>query len=238
VGLSWSPDGKDIAIVSAGPNANPRTARCAELTLYVVPIHGAAPALLPAGRHVGCDVAWSPQGDAIAYDNGGIWAIRPDGTNRHQISETGGGGQWSSDGAELTFGAVIHLPSGRTDRYRAFGVVNADGTHFHIVTTHAYNEYGRVWSPTGRHILYGRQDRLGIYVIGADGRNNRRVTRDAPPQAAWGALAWSPGGGSIVYTAGDIGNTDLYVIGIDGRGKVRLTSTPDSDIAPSWAGPS
>ena len=51
--------------------------------------------------------------------------------------------------------------------------------------------------------------------------------------------ARSPGhlGNSIVYTTGDIGNTDLYVIGIDGRGKVRLTSTPDSDIAPSWAGP-
>ena len=71
-------------------------------------------------------------------------------------------------------------------------------------------------------------------MIGADGRGDHRVTRDSPPQAGWGALAWSPDGGSIVYATGDIGNTDLYVIGLDGRGKVRLTSTPDSDIAPSW----
>ena len=129
---------------------------------------------------------------------------------------------------------MIHLRTGITDRYRAFAVVNAGGTGFHVVTTHAYNEYGRVWSPSGRRILYGRADRQGIYTIGADGRGNQRVTRDSPPQAGWGALAWSPNGGSIVYTTGGTDNTDLYLIGIDGRGKVRLTSTPDIDVAPSW----
>ena len=234
VGLSWSPDSKEIAIVSAGADADLRTAACPKLTLYVVPIDGATPSVLPGGGHVGCEVAWSPRGDEIAYDSGGIWVVRPDGTGRRQIARQGGGAQWSADGAQLSFGVAIHLRNGFTDRYRAFGVVNADGTHFHVVTTHAYNEYGQVWSPSGRRILYGRADRKGIYVIGADGRNNHRVTRDSPPQAGWGALAWSPSGGSIVYTTGGTDNTDLYLIGIDGRGKVRLTSTPDLDIAPSW----
>jgi Tol biopolymer transport system component len=71
-------------------------------------------------------------------------------------------------------------------------------------------------------------------VIGADGRNNKRVTRDSPPRADWGALAWSPGGGSIVYTTDRTGNGDLYVIGVDGRGKVQITSTPETDIDPTW----
>ena len=71
-------------------------------------------------------------------------------------------------------------------------------------------------------------------MIGADGRNDHRVTRDAPPQAGWGALAWSPTGDSIAYTAGGTDNTDLYLIGIDGRGKFRLTATSDQDINPSW----
>ena len=71
-------------------------------------------------------------------------------------------------------------------------------------------------------------------MIDADSRHNHRVTRDSPPEAAWGALAWSPTGGSIVYTTGTADNTDLYVIGADGRNKVRLTSTPDIDIDPSW----
>lgn len=60
------------------------------------------------------------------------------------------------------------------------------------------------------------------------------MTRDPPPQADWGALAWSPNGGSIVYDTGTYNNTDLYVIGADGRGKVQLTSTPDIDIDPTW----
>src|SRR5207253_2072658 len=112
---------------------------------------------------------------------------------------------------------------------------NADGTHFHVVTRHAYTEYEEVWSPVGRRVLYGKADRKGIYTIGADGRNDRKVTRDSPPQAAWRALAWSPDARSIVYTRGGTGNSDLYVIGIDGRGRFRLTSTPDNDIDPSWS---
>ena len=69
-------------------------------------------------------------------------------------------------------------------------------------------------------------------MIGADGRNNHRVTRDAPPQAGWGALAWSPTGDSIAYTAGGTDNTDLYLIGIDGRDKFQLTATPDKRHRP------
>ena len=237
VGLSWSPDGKEIAIVSAGPNANFRTALCARLGLYVVPVDGSATRSLQAGRHIGCGVAWSPRGDEIAYDNGGVWAIRPDGSNRRKITSQGGGAQWSSDGTQLAFNVAIHrvgMPRLARDRYHVFAAVNADGTNFHLVTTHAYNEYGQVWAPSGREILYGRADRQGIYVINSDGRNNHRVTHDSPPQAGWGAFAWSPSGRTIVYTTGGTDNTDLYLIGIDGRGKVQLTSTPDIDIAPSW----
>jgi Tol biopolymer transport system component len=239
VGLSWSPDGERIAIIAAGPNAKPQTLWCSKLGLYVVPIGGGSPRSL-TGNRVGCDVDWSPRGDEIAYsatgpDRGGTRAIHPDGTGDRRITSKASGGQWSADGAQLAFNVAIHPRAGITDRYRAFAVVNANGTGYHLVTTHAYNEYGEAWSPHGHQILYGRADRKGIYLIGPDGRNNHRVTHDSPPQAGWGAFAWSPNGGSIVYTAGDTDNTDLYVIGIDGRGKAQLTNTPDIDISPSWA---
>ena len=73
-------------------------------------------------------------------------------------------------------------------------------------------------------------------MIDPNSRNNHRVTRDSPPQAGWGALAWSPTGGSIVYThaVSKTGKTDLYVTGIDGRDKFQLTNTPELDINPSW----
>lgn len=229
--LSWSPDGKQIAIVSAGPNATIRANK--DLSVVIVPVSGAPPVTLPAGRHVGWDVAWSPLGDEIAYENGGIWLIRPDGTGRRQVATVGGGPHWSADGDVLAFGIAVHVGA-RTDRYRAFGAVNADGTGYHVITRHAYNEYGLAWSPTGRRILYGRADGKGVYVIGADGRGNHRVTPDAPPAAGWGAIAWSPDGSSIVYTTGSYEDTDLYLVGADGRRKVQLTSSPDIDISPSW----
>ena len=232
VGLSWSPDSKSIALVSPGPDANPRTTSCSRMTLYVVPAGGRSPVSVVGGRHIGCDVAWSPRGDKIAYNNGGIWVTRPDGTGRRQISRLGGGPEWSSDGAQVAFGVALPLRRGWTDRYRAFAVVNADGTHYHLVTTHAYNEYGQAWSPSTRRLLYAA-DRRGSYVIGADGRGNRRVTRVAAA-GRLGRPAWSPSGTAIIYTRGGTGNTDLYLIGLDGRGKVPLTSTPDIDIAPTW----
>ena len=240
VALSWSPDGKEVAFLPPGSNLNERNAPCGETTLYVVPIRGGPPEPLPSGR-AGCGVAWSPRGDEIAYDGNGISVIGADGTGRRRVSPVGGGVWWSADGGQLAFRVAIGLRNGFTDRYRAFAVANADGTGFHVVTTHAYNEYGVAWSPSGRRILYGRAasksiyvtESKGIYVIGSDGRNNRRVTRDSPPRADWGALAWSPSGGAIVYTTGG-GNTDLYVIGVDGRDKVQLTNTPDDDIDPSW----
>lgn len=218
--LSWSPDGTRIAITTQCPRA-----RCSRLRLYVVPINGRAPMRLPAGKHLGWGVSWSPSGDEIYYDNGGIWAIRPDGTGRRKLSTVGSAGALSADGSQFVFGV---------ERYRSFAVVDADGSGYHVVTTHAYTEYGEVWSPTGHRILYGRAHNQGIYVIDPDSRNNHRVTRDSPPQAVWGAFAWSQDGSSIVYDAGTYKNTDLYVIGADGRGKVQLTNTPDIDIAPSW----
>src|SRR5262245_12199761 len=234
--LSWSPDGTEIAITSPGPDGNVQTPRHWKMGLYVVLVFGGRPVPLPAGKHVGYDVAWSPRGDELAYDNGGIWAIRPDGTGRRKITDIGSGPRWSPDGTQLVFGVAIHrmgMPRFARDRYHTFAVVNADGAGYHLVTTHAYNEYGQVWSPSGRQILYGRQNRHGIYRIGADGRNNHRVTRDSPPRAGWGALAWSPNGRSIIYDTDRTGEGDIYVIGVDGRGKVQLTGTPDIDIAPS-----
>jgi TolB protein len=228
--LSWSPDGKKIAVVSPGRNADPRTLN-GKTTLYVVPVDGARPVSL---HTAGQDVAWSPRGDEIAFDYGGIAVIHPDGAGRRHVSWVGGGPQWSADGAQLAFNIAFHLRNGFVDRYHAFAVVDADGRHFHLVTKRAYNEYGVAWAPHGRQILYGRAERRGIYAIGSGGRNNRRVTSDSPPQAGWGALAWAPDGRSIVYATDRTGNGDLYVIGADSRGKVQLTSTHDTDIDPTW----
>lgn len=239
LGLSWSPDGKDIAIVSPGPNANPRTAECGNLALYVVPISGGKPVQdSPPRRGIGCGVAWSPLGGEIAYGDGGevLGVIsRNGGRPRLLLSSGVGAPQWSPDGTKIAVPTVIHLGHQRSVRYRRITVVNADGSDPHIVTDHAYTEYPFAWSPDSRQILYGRQDRQGIYLIGPDGRSDHRLTRDSPPQTEWPALDWSPDGDTIVYATNRTGNGDLYLIDPNGHNTVRLTRTPDSDIAPTWA---
>ena len=123
----------------------------------------------------------------------------------------------------------------QSNRYAYIDVVNSDGSGLRRLTKHAYNEYGFAWSPNGRSILYGRENSQGIYVIGADGRNGRRVTPDAPAQTAWGALTWAPNGRSIAYTTDRTGRGDVYVIDANGRNKLRLTRSSEIDLDPAWA---
>ena len=218
--LSWSPDGKTIAIASGEHGGD-----CPDPgKIYLVPTSGARPKSLPARRVAPCYVAWSPRGNEIAYiGSNGTFVIHPDGTGRHRVPHVGLFAQWSADGRQLVF------DHGSNWRNESIAVVDADGTHFHIVTTHAESG-STVWSPQGHRILYARANGKGIYMVDANVRINRRVTGDSPS-----GDAWSPDGASIVYGTGRTGNGDLYVVGVDGSDMVRLTNTPGDDEEPSWA---
>ena len=87
---------------------------------------------------------------------------------------------------------------------------------------------------TGGGVLYGRANREGVYVIGADGRNNHRLTRDSPTPTLFPTLTWASDGRSIVYETDRTGNSDIYLIGADSHNKVQLTSSAASDTVPSW----
>jgi Tol biopolymer transport system component len=230
--LSWSANGKAIAITSSGAYAKGSLNSCAGLKIYVVPIDGAPPRRLQ-GAASSCDgIAWSPDGREIAYGDAGVWVIHPDGTGRRRLSARGWGWvDWSADGKQVAFGISVKVHHG-LGLYRGIGVVDANGHNFHIVTRNADNEYPAVWSPKGHRLLYGRANSGGIYVIGANGRNDRRVTTDPPHGSDWPALAWSPDGRSIVYANSTGGLVELR---LDGRGKVQLTSPGNGDGDPSWA---
>ena len=236
IDLSWSPDGKKIATITAGPFWKAQTAECEGHRLYVVSIQrdGGSPTRV-RGASAACSVAWSPRGNEIAYEGSpGIWVIHPDGSGRRQVSPNGWGWvRWAADGTKLAFGVAIMKHGLVIGRYHGIGDVDANGSHRRLVTRHADNEYPAAWSPLGRRILYGRAGAAGIDTIGGDGKNDLGVTTDSPPGSAWPALAWSPDANAIVY-ATPTGNGDLYIVGVDGRGKVQITSTPDSDLAPSW----
>jgi TolB protein len=215
--------------------------------IVVIPTDGGEPRRLPSGYAFNLD--WSPRGDEIAYGGSGDWIVRTDGSKPRPLFRSPprllrplGYPIWSPDATHVGFVASVQHGHGRhvdvacgcSDRYDAIYVSDADGSNLHLVTSHAYNEYGFAWSPDGRSILYGRANRGGIYGIGADGRNNHRLTRDSPTPTEFPALTWAPDGRSIAYETDRTGNGDIYIIGADGHNKVRLTNSAASDGSPSW----
>jgi TolB protein len=229
VGLSWSPDGKALAVLAHDPSDPPLRP---QNRIYVVPVDGRGPRRLRSGAS--WDPAWSPTGDEIAYTSpsGTVWIIRSDGGKARRIAgwkagvHTGFGlPSWSPDGKSIALGE---------GRYDSIYLVNADSSNLRRLTNHAYNEYGFAWSPDDRRILYGREKREGIYVIDANGQNDHRLTSDSPLGSEFGALSWAPDGRSIAYQTDRTGNGDIYVIGADGHNKVQLTRSLDIDLVPSW----
>ena len=121
---------------------------------------GGEPRRLPSGEAQSLD--WSPRTDEIAYGSGsGLQrVIRTDGSKPQRFfrahSKPPGLGlpTWSPDGTHIGFaGHVLYgRHFGGSDWYDAIYVADADGSNLHLVTSHAYNEYGFAWSPDGRSI--------------------------------------------------------------------------------------
>ena len=112
------------------------------------------------------------------------------------------------------------------------------------------------WSPDGARIAfikYGylrnsdciEDDRIGLYVMDADGANVRKITAYRLPQRVLYPPIWSPNGDSLAYVLAEYvcgeyryGNeeekTALYTVGVDGSG-LKLLAKMESLRPPSWS---
>ena len=83
------------------------------------------------------------------------------------------------------------------------------------------------WSPDGRWLVFEsrRHGDAELYVIGADGSGERRLTWSRGDDTH---AAWSPDGSTIVFDSNRDGAWNLYVIGPDGSGERRLTQRGSS----------
>ena len=85
----------------------------------------------------------------------------------------------------------------------ALFTVRLDGTNLRQLTTFKIHAGDADWSPGGRRLVFEAYPNPGsfgdVYVIGANGRNLRNLTRNPAGRAGSADPVWSPDGKTILF---------------------------------------
>ena len=191
--------------------------------------------------------AGSPQaGSRIAFTsfrNGSfdLYVMNADGSKQRRLATTAWGGSpaWAPDGRRIAFvggrGLCIldfHFVSGRGVDISDvdISVANADGSGLRRVTDGPGVDCAPAWSPDGGKIAFERSlirregdtvvgADVDIYVINADGSEERNLTGDGVSAGGPAGPIWSPDGRRIAFWSGRDGNDGIYVMNADGSGQ-------------------
>lgn len=182
VAPDYSPDGRYIVFanrVGDGPTA-----------IWMVNADGLNPRLIYTGAKDIVAVAWSPNGEKIAYamatdtpQEYQIYMMDTNGRNHLKISQglqgIGGSVDWSPDGNSL----LTHAgPFGDKDIFR---IEVATGNFTQL--TDGGNNAGASYSPDGNYIVFNslrNDDQADLYIMRADGSNQVQLTNH--PEPDWG----------------------------------------------------
>ena len=182
--------------------------------------------LLVAGA--GLDVApdWSPDGQSVAFAStrtgmSDIYVVTLGGGTPQRLTSHDGredSPRWSPDGNWIAFARII---DGRNELV----LIRPDGTgETQLDTPNGGNV--PIWSPTGDRIAYVDATFGGIRILTLDGTSDQFLIEE--PLIT--ALAWSPQGEDIAYTA----NGDTWLVNVT-SGEVRpFYQTPSIERDVAW----
>ena len=137
-------------------------------------------------------------------------------------------------GSYMSSGPGVDNPEGDSEIF----TINPDGTGLVQLTHNSGWDYDPAWSPDGESIAFSSDSGVysGVYVMNADGTNQRRVT-----DFLGGDPSWSPSGAELAFrtsrhqTAENSLNSEIYVVRVDGTDERRLTNNTASELMPEWS---
>jgi Tol biopolymer transport system component len=236
-----SPDGQSLAFV--------RYERPGVSDVYVVPLSGGEVRRRTQWNASISRVAWLPGGREILYSVREAPGLDPD---LFRVPADGG----AAEPGVRTFHASAGWPS--ISRPRLGGLARIAFARDHVdvglrlIDLEAPRRTDHFdgltqWSDSTRIDVPGRfsrdgervaflSDRTGwaeAWIANRDGSGLHQVTTMRATELGIGG--WSPDGRRIVIGAAISGNSDVYLVDLDGKPTVRLTSDPTFDGFPEWS---
>lgn len=187
----------------------------------------------PQGLFFQGEPAWSQNGTRIAFTSNRdgrthIFVMKPDGTGTRRVTDTEHSDNhpsWSPDGRVIVFereGALYRVRS-------TGGTATRVGKGFGASADPAYSPDGKLIAYDYRQPGYSIKE---IYVMSADGTDNRRVT-DLREVSSY--PAWSPDGSTLAFQSTlQNGRNEIFTVPMKGGTPKRLTSSDVDAIQPAW----
>lgn len=199
-------------------------------------------------------VVTSPPGTEIVFQLSGtggsdIYVVNADGSGLTRLTDDQAGDLapvWSADGRQIYFLSANRDGASTSGLY----AMNADGSNVRLVAEGIGQPYAV--SPDGTRIAIGavgpgtgsNHSNVDLFIVHADGSERTRII-DLPCESLDSrcenieAVAWSPDGQRIAYSAGWQGHGFVHynyigVVNTDGTGQQSLTGSGTRSTHPAW----